>query len=1258
MSNLRPAVSAIALCLLLASHEPFFGQEPSPAALKDGVQATPGKTPAEKQAYLVRTAWVNTYSDLRLFGELLIIKSFQDNYELMKSARAKPFAQFAPGLDPRVVRPEPRFPQISISESYDYYQKHPRALQMVLEAQLREYRQKVQSIAAGEYYISDPDGRYKFLALACDVIGPACAKTKGLAKLILDEELGPEQQHRFDAERRWQMASLPQIVANLQKLALEDGVFRDIVDSFVGVTSGVNTKDPIETILKNRGDILAKQRDELTALRAKATDERSKKILDLSARLYAQQKEILARLETIEKGEKITAGELAELKRKFVALQAEIARLSMPGAGSKADASLDPAEREALNRALQSSVGLMTTIIGTHDAKAAKTFNAVASSGVQFVNVLEGYRADKVKLGPEVASRALTLNIVSIVTNFAGAMIQALSGQPSMDQLIYDQIIELRKQVKELGDQMHNRFDAVDSALNRIYGEMVKEFYEIKQAEREMRKSLANIAASLGALHDRLSEHESRLRDYLDALADRQRADEITASLRHADHYTSDLTDAAFERCLTLFHACALHDAGDALASGTLPKGRDLDAELLTRGLRGRHESELRFLSVLAERYGIQGLADGDAPDTPRPLNPQLWSESAQKYIRMGMLYPDKFQRLVKRDPKSGRYTQLAEIIAAGNQAQNSLYRITTAPTFDEKVSSRPNVEPMRQLLREYVDTLRELSAATEARRDELRRDLSIGDTSYKIADREPLLGPGQPEPEPEKSRRPKFKVGPIALSDALKEAVPNDPHGRQWYGNFTRLALDPPEGIEALIPVEFRHAQEMGLGTIKVCFAEAGIGANVALGAVPTPGLTMTREEWLYLRKMRFTIQAEFFQGNQLKGVIFRRTLAVHADYISTLYKFKLEGFDFPDMAQHYWTYGCRAGFMKDSISSSELFRMNQSMEKKLREANEWFLAKVEKEKQDHPVSMSLWRWTKQKLAQLDLPYYDVDTLRPQLRAALAVAHAELGKKLSADLETGCLKKSADKLTAARTKLEAIMTLGWNESMRHDPVLLTLFRGANGLPTKDEIVEAYRQLPVALANDMRLPEAKGPIAITLPRGDLLESSLNSSPRSINADALEKRVQALSDAATFEAIFKLIPEAQRLEKVWNPNSPEHREKLQALVRLELVRTLQNRDIAAHLRFLGTLVKNILDDAKVMADTGMTKEQLASLKKELSAGRLSPVNELRLKVLALYGKLFRELLARGDGHEDYPALARTLFLLDAFEKKARLDSAAP
>src|SRR5262249_37881532 len=122
---------------------------------------------------------------------------------------------------------------------------------------------------------------------------------------------------------------------------------------------------------------------------------------------------------------------------------------------------------------------------------------------------------------------------------------------------------------------------------------------------------------------------------------------------------------------------------------------------------------------------------------------------------------------------------------------------------------------------------------------------------------------------------------------------------------------------------------------------------------------------------------------------------------------------------------------------------------------------AKVNLTEKDRTEYKNTARWLKQQIAQLEVPYYDVSSMRSQLRDALAVAHAELGKKLSGDLDTGSLKKSADKLTAARMKLAAFMTLGWNESMRHDPVLLSLFRDTHGIPTKNDIMEAYRQLPL-----------------------------------------------------------------------------------------------------------------------------------------------------------------------------------------------------
>ena len=60
-------------------------------AFRFTLRPTPGNAPAEKQAYLVRTAWESTYSSPERIGDLLIIKNFLNNYELMTSARAMPY---------------------------------------------------------------------------------------------------------------------------------------------------------------------------------------------------------------------------------------------------------------------------------------------------------------------------------------------------------------------------------------------------------------------------------------------------------------------------------------------------------------------------------------------------------------------------------------------------------------------------------------------------------------------------------------------------------------------------------------------------------------------------------------------------------------------------------------------------------------------------------------------------------------------------------------------------------------------------------------------------------------------------------------------------------------------------------------------------------------------------------------------------------------------------------------------------------------
>src|SRR5262249_56273852 len=97
-------------------------------------------------------------------------------------------------------------------------------------------------------------------------------------------------------------------------------------------------------------------------------------------------------------------------------------------------------------------------------------------------------------------------------------------------------------------------------------------------------------------------------------------------------------------------------------------------------------------------------------------------------------------------------------------------------------------------------------------------------------------------------------------------------------------------------------------------------------------------------------------------------------------------------------------------------------------------------------------------------------------------------------------------------------------------------------------------------------------------------------------------------------IALLIPEAAALKDEWKRDYPKAKDKLKALVRLEIVRAIQNRDAAARMRYLASLVKDHFDDPKAMADTGMIKDQITSLKQELAQGHLSPANKLPPKPL--------------------------------------------
>lgn len=98
---------------------------------------------------------------------------------------------------------------------------------------------------------------------------------------------------------------------------------------------------------------------------------------------------------------------------------------------------------------------------------------------------------------------------------------------PSPEEQIFDEIIELRQQVEDMREEMHDRFDRIDAKLNAVFlvlsdglSQINETTQQIDANVRGLQRQLADVTSELRSIENRLTGllQEDRLRDLVAAL--------------------------------------------------------------------------------------------------------------------------------------------------------------------------------------------------------------------------------------------------------------------------------------------------------------------------------------------------------------------------------------------------------------------------------------------------------------------------------------------------------------------------------------------------------------------------------------------------------------------------------------------------------------------------------------------------------------------------------------------------------------------
>lgn len=348
-------------------------------------------------------------------------------------------------------------------------------------------------------------------------------------------------------------------------------------------------------------------------------------------------------------------------------------------------------DEQNLLSALGSGVSILSTLIGLVDPQFGKAVQIVGSAAIQIGTAVSKFSelAAGVGFGGAIASlagAALTGNIIGAALSLLPLFFD--SG-PSPDQMILDQISELREQVQQLGQHLDARFDHVDKEIKVVYDQMMDQFQRIDVALGRIQGDVTDMKIRLASLQNQLMHFEGGVYGSLSDGFRRPFWSTVDSALGYQRRTGKQLPMADYTAADSAFYTFATHDAYDQAATG--PANRDYSEQNIAAEVNKYPlASNVNYLAQLPAVWGLPALTVAPLP------NPEDWYLGARAYIALQLDAPGD---------AAGNHALQSEIadISRGGQQLQSLERAITAGTLSGDVPLNPLFGTLWQRYRDYA---------------------------------------------------------------------------------------------------------------------------------------------------------------------------------------------------------------------------------------------------------------------------------------------------------------------------------------------------------------------------------------------------------------------------------------------------------------------------------------------------------------------------------------------------------------------------
>jgi len=246
-----------------------------------------------------------------------------------------------------------------------------------------------------------------------------------------------------------------------------------------------------------------------------------------------------------------------------------------------------------------------------------------------------------------------------------------IEGLPSIDEQVFDQVVQLRQQVEELRVEMNARFDLVDQKLDVIFDTMLAGFGELGGQIGELQQDVDDIAFSIFELRSELS----RVEESLFLLAEAEFLDLLNVNAELALDYRNDTgQDLPYSQSATNFVDSGIDFL--SFATFTSENAPFVDPSIV---ITLENADEELGAGAVSRAFGAlntvpSGLTLADGTPYSRPPfvladlpAPAAWSQPAAMYVQLARENPWYFAyQYGNQRASSPGETNLDRIIANG----------------------------------------------------------------------------------------------------------------------------------------------------------------------------------------------------------------------------------------------------------------------------------------------------------------------------------------------------------------------------------------------------------------------------------------------------------------------------------------------------------------------------------------------------------------------------------------------------------------